>query len=136
LDRLRRDAHVVELVVLAVMRDAVRGGPELLDHLHALFEDALVVAEVDMERRVFAAVISAARGEIDAAAGEQIERGPLFGDANGMMQRRDGHRRREANVLGARRDIGQHEIGTGQHAERVEMVLADPGRVHAELVGV
>ena len=39
-------------------------------------------------------------------------------------------------MLGARRDIGQHEVGAGQHAERVEMMLADPGRMHAELVGV
>ena len=38
--------------------------------------------------------------------------------------------------LVSRRDIGEHQVGAGQHAERVEMMLADPGRVHAELVGI
>ena len=77
LDRLRRDAHVVELIVLAVVRDAAFGGPEFLDHLHALFEDALVVLERDVERRVFAGVIAAAGGEIDAAAARADRASPI-----------------------------------------------------------
>ena len=93
-------------------------------------------ANDDLERRVFAAVVAAAGGEIDAAAAEQIERRPLLGDADRMVQRRDVDRGREPDVLGARGDVGQHQLGRGQHAERVEMMLADPGRVHAELVGV
>ena len=117
-------------------RDAAVGAPELLEDLHAFFEDALVVRERDVERRVLAAVVAAAGGEIDAAVAEQIERRPLLGDADRMVQRRHVDGGREADVLGARRDIGQHQLGGGEHAERVEMVLADPGRVHAELVGV
>ena len=82
------------------------------------------------------AVVAAAGGEIDAAVAEQVERRPLLGDADRMVQRQHGDGRREPDVLGARRDIGQHQLGAGQHAERVEMMLADPGRMHAELVGV
>ena len=85
---------------------------------------------------VFAPVVAAAGGEIDAAVAEQIERRPLLGDADRMMQRQHGDRRREPDVLGARGDIGEHQVGAGEHAERVEMMLADPGRMHAELVGV
>ena len=103
--------------------------------LHALLEDALVVVEGDVERQVFAPVVAAAGGEIDPAAAQQIERRPLLGDADRMMQRQHRHRRREPDVLRARGDIGEHEVGAGQHAERVEMMLADPGRMHAELVG-
>src|SRR5580700_5936030 len=53
-----------------------------------------------------------------------------------MMQRRHRHRGREPDALGIGGDVGQHQVRAGQHAERIEMMLADPGRVHAELVGV
>jgi len=53
-----------------------------------------------------------------------------------MMQRQHGHGRREPDVLGTRGDEGEHEIGAGKHAERIEMVLADPSRIHAKLVGI
>ena len=96
----------------------------------------LVVVERDVERQIFAPVVAAAGGEIDAAVAEQIERRPLLGDADRMVQRQHGHGRRKADMLGARGDVGEHQLGRGEHAERVEMMLADPGRMHAELVGV
>ena len=104
--------------------------------LHALFEDALIVGEIDLERQVLARVVAAAGSEIDAPVREQVERRPLLGDADRMMQRQHRDGRREPDVFGARRDIGEHQIGAGEHAERVEVMLADPGRVHAELVGI
>ena len=104
--------------------------------LEALLENSLVVGERHMERQIFALVVAAAAGEIDAAAGEQVERRPLLGDANGMMQRQHRHRRRKPDARRVRGDIGQHEVGARQDAERIEMMLADPGRMHAELVGV
>ena len=136
LHRLRRDPHVVERIMLAVMRDAIFRRPQPAHQLHAFLEDALVVVERHMERLVFAPVVAAAAGEIDAAVGEQIERRPLLGDANWMVQRQHRHRRREPDARGVGGDIAEDEIRTGQNAERVEMMLADPGRVHAELVGI
>ena len=85
---------------------------------------------------VFARVVAAAGREIHPAVAEQIERRPLLGDADRMMQRQHGHRGREPDMLGARGDIGEHQVRAGEHAERVEMMLADPGGVHAELVGI
>ena len=86
--------------------------------------------------RVFVPVVAAARGEIDAPAAQQIEARPLFGDADRMMQRQHGDRRRQPDALGARGDIGERQVGTGQHAERAEMMLADPRRVHPQLFGI
>ena len=117
------------------MRDAVGRRPQFSQHLEPLVEDALIVLERDMERQIFALVVAAASGEIDASVAEQIERRPLLRDADRVMQRQHRHRGREPDVLRARRDIGEHQVRTGEHAERVEMMLADPGRVHAELVG-
>ena len=122
--------------MFAVMGDAVVGLPQSANELQALLENALVVVERDMERLIFAPVVAAPGGEIDPAVGEQIERRPLLGDANGMMQRRHRHRGREPDALGIGGDVGQHQVRTRQHAERIEMMLADPGRMHAELVGI
>src|SRR5271155_3320535 len=122
--------------MLAVMRDAVVRRPQPAHHFKAFFENALVVVERDVERLIFAAVITAAAGEIDAAPGQQIERRPLLGDADRMMQRQNGDRGREPDARGVGGDISQHHVWAGQHAERVEVMFADPGRMHAESVGI
>ena len=44
-------------------------------------------------------------------------------------------RLREADALGARRDLGEHDIRARQDAERREMTLADPRGMHAERLG-
>src|SRR5262245_2018106 len=105
------------------MRDAILRGPQPLDHLKPFFEDALIVVEVDMERRVFTAVVTAAGREVNAAAREQIEGSPLLGDADRVVQRCDSNGGRKPYLFGTCGDIGQDEIGAGQNAERVEMVL-------------
>jgi hypothetical protein len=32
--------------------------------------------------------------------------------------------------------MGEHQIGTGEHAQGAEMVLADPGRMEADRFGI
>ena len=64
----RCDRHIVELIVLAVMRDWLLALPQPAHDPHAFFEDRLIVLEGDMERGVFAPVITAPGGEIDASA--------------------------------------------------------------------
>ena len=49
-------------------------------------------------------------------------------------QYRDG--RRQPNVLRTSRDVSEHDIGRGEHAERVEMVLSDPGGMHSYFVSI
>ena len=137
LDRLRRDRHILELVMLAIVVDALAARtPELAENLHAFVEDRLVVIEGDAERQIFPAVVAAAGGKIDASAGKQIKCRPLFGDADRIVQRQHRNRGRKADMFGARSDISQHHFRRGIHAERIEMMLADPGRMHADLVGV
>jgi hypothetical protein len=71
------------------MRDALISLrlPELAHYFQALFENALVVVEIDMKRLVFAPVVATAGGEIDPAVTEQIEGSPLFSDPDRMMKR-------------------------------------------------
>ena len=52
------------------------------------------------------------------------------------MQRQHGDRGRQAHPLGFCRHMAEDELGAGENAERIEMMLADPDRMHAELLGV
>ena len=136
LHRARRDRDILELVMPAGVRDRAVGRPQAADNLHSLLEDRLIVLERDPEGPVLLPVIAAAGGEIDAAATQQVEGRPLLGDADRMMQRQDRDRRGEANIPRSGRDIGEHEIGAGEHPQRAEMMLADPRRVEADLFGI
>ena len=118
------------------MRDRPVALPQPLHDLEAFGKRRGVVLEIGTEGSVFAAVIAAAAGEIDAPATQEIERRPLLGNANWMMQRQHIHRRRETDALRLRRDIGQHQLRRGVHAERAEMMLADPSGMKAELFGI
>ena len=60
----------------------------------------------------------------------------MLGDANGMMQRQHRDRRCEPDARGIGGHIGKHEVRAGQHAQRIEVMLADPGRVHAKFLGI
>ena len=58
--------------MLAVVGDTILRLPQPADQFQAFFEDALIVGEGNMERQIFALVVTAAAGEIDAAAGEKV----------------------------------------------------------------
>jgi hypothetical protein len=122
--------------MLAAVRDAAVRRPQPAHQLKTLLEDTLVVLERDVERQIFAPIVAAPGGKHDPAAGQKIERRPLLGDPDRVMQRQHGDCRSEPDARGIGGDIGQHEVRAGQHAQRVEMMLADPGRAHAELVGI
>ncbi len=136
LHRFRGDRHIVELVMLAVMRDRLVARPQPAHDAQPFLENRLIVLEGDVERRVFAPVVPPPGGEIDPPARQQIEGRPLLGDPDRLMQRQHRHRRRQADLLGPRRDMGQHEIGARQDAQRAEMMLADPRRMQPDLLGV
>src|SRR5215469_4026538 len=122
--------------MLAMMRDRSVARPEAAHDLHALFEDFLIVLERNLEGQVLAPVIAAAGGKIDPAVREQVERCPLLGDPDRMMKREYGDRRREADASRPRCDVGQHQVGTRENAERAEVMLADPGRMEPDLLGI
>ena len=89
-----------------------------------------------MEWQILAFVVAPAGSEIDPAVAQKIQRCPLLCDPDRVVQRQHGHGRREADAVGASRDVREDQIGGGENPERVEMVLADPGRMHADLLGV
>ena len=87
--------------------------PRLEQDVDPLAEDLEGRHVIGAEGLVLAPVVAAPGGEIDAAVAEQIEAGPLFGDADRVMQRQHRNRGREADVLGPRREIGEHNLPNG-----------------------
>src|SRR5262249_46802627 len=85
--RPRRDAHLVETVMRAVMGDASVRGPQLTHDFEALFKYFLIIFERDSEWLIFPTVIASTRREIDAPAGEQVECRPLLRHADRVVQR-------------------------------------------------
>ena len=52
------------------------------------------------------------------------------------MERQHRHCRREPDTLRACRDVSEHQVGTREHAETAEVMLADPGGIQSYLFGV
>ena len=117
LHRPRRDAHVLEGVIPALVRERLVARPETLHQLDPFGEDCGILFEIGLERPVFVAVVAAAGGEIDAPARQQIEARPLLGDADRMMERQDGHRGGKTDALRPRCDIGEREFGARHDAQ-------------------
>ena len=92
------------------MRDTALGLPKLTHQFQALFENSLIVLEGNVKRQIFAFVVTAAGGKIDAAAGEQIERCPLLGNADRMMQRQHVDRRRQPQPRRIGGNISKHHV--------------------------
>ena len=136
LHRPRRHEDILEFIEPALVGHRFVFVPQPEQYLDPLDEGLGIVVERHLEGRVFALVITPPAGEIDPPAAQQIERRPLFGDPDRMVQRQDIDRRGKTNSLGHRGDRRQHDIGAGQHAESREMMLADPGRMHADFLGI
>ena len=85
---------------------------------------------------MLAPVIAAARGEIDAPAAHKVEGRPLLGDTDRGMQWQNSDGGSQPDATRPRRDIGEHQIRAGKHAQGAKVMLADPRRVQANLFGV
>jgi hypothetical protein len=60
----------------------------------------------------------------------------LLGNADRVMQRQHRDGRSQTDMAGSRRDIGEHQIGTGKHTQSAEVMLADSGGMETHLLGL
>ena len=132
-------AAVAELLVV----------PGELDDLHRLFEDLAVDAVVlgrhlvvaaghdGAERPRLAGHRAAADAELHPPAGEDVGDGEVLGEAQRVPLRHDVEHLPEAQTLGEHRQVLAELDQVGQHlvALVLEVVLGEPHRVEAELVG-
>ena len=136
-----RGAGRRECVVRALVREMLLG-PDLLHALDRLAEQLPVLlleagVRVGMELRPLVGPDAAPEPGLDPALGHVVEDGDVLGEADRVPPGGDVGHLADADVRRARRDVGAEQDGVGQVADpvRAEMVLADPHRVIAELLG-
>jgi hypothetical protein len=118
--------HVLETVVLALMRPAPRLRPSAPQQRHPLGEEFRGVVEGSSEGGVLHPVVAAPRREVHAPPGEQVQRGPLLGDQQRMMHGEQHHGRSQPHAPRRAGQLRKQDVGAGVDTEQVEMVLAHP----------
>ena len=102
LDRAWLDDHVLEMPARTVVRKTARAGPGLPQHLDRLVEPGIGFGLRDAEARELAGAIALADAGVEPSAGQQVERGGLLGEQEGIVPGQHHHGRAEAHVAGAR----------------------------------
>ncbi len=126
--------HVVELPVAAVMGEAPLRCPRRAEHFHRLIEACLRLLHRNAEAVELLEAVSLADAEIEAAAGEQVERRRLLRQQHRVVPRHHHHGRSEPDARGARREICQQPQRGGDLASSGEVVLDEIDAVVAELL--
>ena len=111
LRRRRLDHDVLEMPEAAVVREALARGPRLRHHRNGLLEARLGLVRRDRKTLELAVAVALADAEIEAAAGDQIERRRLLGEQYRIVPRQHDHRRAEPQRLGAHG--GRHQAASG-----------------------
>ena len=135
LQRLRDHVARGEIVILAV-EFPILAGEHRHDGLHRLLPALALVAHPDGEGMELGRPRRLTHAELDAAAGDQIERGDALGDALRLVGGELHDAVAEADALGALARRGEEHLGRramGIFLE--EMMLDRPDIVVAELVG-
>ena len=100
-------------------------------------EKLVTVVAVEAEGREGRQIAARANADFEAAATQQVGDDGILGDADRQLQRQGDDAGAQANARGVGRDMRQEDEGRGQAAfSFVEMMLGDPGRIEAVLLGV
>ena len=132
----RLDDDVVEVPALAVVREAVAGGPGLAQERQGLVEALGRLLDGDAEARELRRAVALADAEIEAAVGQQIQRGDLLGQQHGVVPGQHHHRGAQPYALGAAGKVAQEIERRRELPHAREVVLDHEHAVIAELLGV
>ena len=134
LQRPRVDGEAVQRrAMLARPRDALRF-PQLEQQLQLLGEQVVVVVEVVAEEREGLDERAAADHDLGPAFAEQVHRGELLEDPDGVVRAEHVHRARQPNPPGAHGGRAEDDSRRRDREVRA-MMLADPEDVEPDLVG-
>ena len=101
LRRRRLDHDVLEMPEAAVVGEALARRPRPRHHRDRLLEARLGLFRRDLKTLELAVPVALADAEIEAAAGDQIERRRLLGEQHRIVPGQHHHRRAEPQRLGA-----------------------------------
>ena len=136
LRRRRLDDDILEMPEAAAMGKALARGKGALHHLDGLVEARLGFLRRDLKALELAVPVALADAEIEAAAGNQIERRRLFGEQHRIVPGQHHHRRAEPQRLGAHGERHQQHQRRGHLVPAGEMMLDQKARRKAERFGL
>ena len=119
---------------MAAAPDRVLLLTKLQEQLELLREQLVVVVEVVAEEQEGLDERAAARHDLGAAVGEEVERRELLEDADGVVRAEHRHGARQPDATRARRDGREGDRGC-RDGEVGPVMLADPEDVEPDLVG-
>ena len=109
--------------------------PCLQDDFDTLVEPAPAFGERNAETLVDVGESAPADAELHPAVADLVQRGDLFGDTHRVGQGQQEHRRAQPDSPGAARDGAGNGDRRGQYPGGTEMVLGQPDRLDAQLLG-
>ena len=136
LRRRRLDDDVLEMPEAAAVRKALALGEGARHHLDRLLEARLGLLRRDLKALEFAVPVALADAEIEAAAGNQIERRRLFGEQHRIVPGQHHHRRTEPQRLGAHGERHQQHQRRRDLVPAGEVMLDQKARLKAERLGL
>ena len=131
----RHQVNVLQLVVGALVAEP-RGGPQSLYDLDGVLEPAGALGGVQPVTGVFVAAGTPAKAHVQPPVADQVQHGPVLGQAHGVVQGRHQHRRPHPDFSSAGRDVGGENQRRRHHAVAGEVVLGQPGADETQFFGV
>src|SRR5262249_47066666 len=125
LDRPREHGRLgngEELSLIAERLTAER----LQDHIDGLFPPVAALLELETEALELVVLVAAAEADVDAAAGQQIERRDSLREAGRVGRGDTDARRADAQPRRLRRDVGRELHRAREVAVRREVMLGEP----------
>ena len=135
LQRRRGDPDVAQRVVLPVDRDGLARQQPPHDR-EAFLHPPGALAGGDALIVELARAGTRAHAEVEPAAGDEVQRGGVLRDPDGVVQRKQQQERPDANPTGPRGDGGADRQQRGGVAVVDEVVLGEPRFVETHLLGV
>src|SRR6516225_8508330 len=131
----RFDDDIVEMPALAMVREALAGGPRLAQERHRLVEALGRLLDWNREARELRRAVPLANAEVEPAVGQQIERGDLLCEQYRIVPRQHHHGGTEADFLCASSQIAEEVERSRKLPDAREVVLDYEHAVIAELFG-
>src|SRR6516162_10640535 len=129
------DHDIFETPEPAAMRKPGALGPAADHHVERFIKPCFGLFGRDLKTLEFAVAVAFADAEIEAAAGNQIERCRLFCEQHWIVPRQHHHRRTKAQPRGAHSERGQQHQGRRHLVPAGEMMLDQKARYETEPFG-
>ena len=135
LDRLREHGRLGNREELSLVAERLPT-ERFQDDVDGFFPAVAALLQLEAEALELVVLVAAAETDVDASAGQEIERRDLLGDDERMVQRNHDDRRADAQPRRLRRDVRRELHRAREIAVRREVMLGEPDVAKAKGLGL